>query len=101
MFSSGPQPASSRRFVLYNQRMARDAKVAVDLRVSNPIAGGRIVATSLSETEHDTDVADYTLADIKADIGSTSDPTGDYAAGRTHVHESTEDFLSCLNSVED
>ena len=47
-----------------------------------------------------TDNADkvLTLADIDADTGKNPDPTGDFAAGRTHFHESTDDFLACLAS---
>ena len=39
-----------------------------------------------------------TLADIDAATGKNPDPTGDFAAGRTHIHESTDDFLACLAS---
>lgn len=47
-----------------------------------------------------TDTADktLTLADIDAATGKNPDPTGDFAAGRTHFHESTDDFLACLAS---
>ena len=47
-----------------------------------------------------TDTADktLTLADIDAATGKNPDPTGDFAAGRTHFHESTDDFLACLVS---
>ncbi|MCY4622282.1 MAG: hypothetical protein OXD34_10695 [bacterium] len=46
------------------------------------------------------DTADetLTLADIEAVTGKNPDPTGDFAAGRTHFHESTDDFLACLAS---
>ena len=39
-----------------------------------------------------------TLADIDAATGKNPDPTGDFAAGRTHIHETTDDFLACLAS---
>ena len=47
-----------------------------------------------------TDTADetLTLADIDAATGKNPDPTGDFAAGRTHIRESTGDFLACLAS---
>ena len=47
-----------------------------------------------------TDTSDkaLTLADIDAATGKNPDPTGDFAAGRTHFHESTDDFLACLAS---
>jgi len=45
-----------------------------------------------------TDTADktLTLADIDAATGKNPDPTGDFAAGRTHFHERMDDFLACL-----
>ena len=47
-----------------------------------------------------TDAGDktLTLADIDAATGKNPAPTGDFAAGRTHIHESTDDFLACLVS---
>ena len=38
------------------------------------------------------------LADIDAATGKIPDPTRDFAAGRTHIHESTDDLLACLTS---
>lgn len=46
-----------------------------------------------SETDQET----LTLADIYADMGKNPDRTGD-AAGGTHFHATTEDFLACLDS---
>ena len=46
----------------------------------------------------DTAVMALTLSDIDAATGKNPDPTGDFAAGRTHFHESTDDFLACLAS---
>ena len=47
-----------------------------------------------------TDPADKTptLADIDAATGKNPDPTGDFAEGRTHFHDSTDDFLAFLAS---
>ena len=39
-----------------------------------------------------------TLADIDAATGENPDPTGDLAAGRTHFHATTDEFLACLVS---
>ena len=46
----------------------------------------------------DTDQEALTLADIYADIGKNPDRTGDFAAGRTHFHATSEEFLACLDS---
>ena len=46
----------------------------------------------------DTDQETLTLADINASTGKNPDRTGDFAAGRTHFHASTEEFLACLTS---
>ena len=46
--------------------------------------------------DSDITVEPVTLADIRASIGTDPDPTGDFAAGRTTFHESTEAFLTCL-----
>ena len=39
-----------------------------------------------------------TPADIEAATGKNPDPTGHFAAGRTHFHAGTEEFLACLAS---
>ena len=39
-----------------------------------------------------------TLADVYADLGQNPDRTGDYAAGRTRVFLSGEEFLAYLDS---
>ena len=49
-------------------------------------------------TAVDTDQGQLTIADIYATRGKNPDPTGDFAAGRTHVHLSTEEFIACLTS---
>ena len=36
---------------------------------------------------------DCTVEDIERDRGSVADVTGDYAAGLTHVHMTSEEFL--------
>ena len=46
----------------------------------------------------DTDQEPLTVADIHADMGKNPDPTGDFSAGRTHFHASSEEFLACLES---
>lgn len=46
----------------------------------------------------DTDQEALTLAEIHADMGKNPDRTGDFAAGRTHFHATTEEFLACLES---
>ena len=46
----------------------------------------------------DTDQEPLTVADIYADMGNNPDPTGDFSAGRTHFHASSEEFLACLES---
>lgn len=46
----------------------------------------------------DTNQEPLTLADIYADMGKNPDPTGDFSAGRTHVHATSEEFLACLES---
>ena len=46
----------------------------------------------------DTDQEALTVADIFSDMGKNPDPTGDFAAGRTHFHATTEEFLACLHS---
>ena len=46
----------------------------------------------------DTIDENLTLADIDAATGQNPDPTGDFAAGRTHFHPTTDDFLACLAS---
>ena len=38
------------------------------------------------------------LADVYRDMGKNPDRTGDFAAGRTHFHETGEEFLACLDS---
>lgn len=50
-----------------------------------------------SETDQET----LTLADIYADMGKNPDRTGDFAAGRTHFHATTEEFLACLDSQQE
>lgn len=40
-------------------------------------------------------------SDIEANLEARPDPTGDRAAGQTHFHPNTAEFLACLNSVED
>ena len=45
-----------------------------------------------------TDQEGLTLADIHADKGQNPDRTGDFAAGRTHFHATTAEFLACLES---
>jgi len=44
------------------------------------------------------DVGECTLADIEAWTGVVVDRTGDYRAGRTVIHHSTDDFLEFLIS---
>ena len=44
------------------------------------------------------DADECTLAGIEAYSGVVADRTGDYAAGRTIIHEDSEDFLSLLAS---
>ena len=39
-----------------------------------------------------------TVADIYASMGKNPDPTGDYAAGRTRVFLSGEEFIADLRS---
>ena len=39
-----------------------------------------------------------TIADIHASMGGEADPTGDFAAGRTHFHATSEEFLACVDS---
>ena len=46
----------------------------------------------------DTAEESLTLADIDAATGKNPDPTGDFAAGRTHFHATTDEFLACLAS---
>lgn len=45
-----------------------------------------------------TDVGDCTLADLDAYMGVINDPTGDYEAGRTVFHATTEEFIEALVS---
>jgi len=56
---------------------------------------GRAVA-SAPTTE--TDAEKLTLADLDTSVGTNPDRTGDFAAGRTHFHASSEEFLACLES---
>ena len=44
------------------------------------------------------DTDECTIEDITRDSGSIADVTGDYAAGRTHIHMTSESFLECLAS---
>ena len=44
------------------------------------------------------DTDECTIEDIERDEGRVADVTGDYAAGRTHIHRTSEDFLACLAS---
>ena len=53
------------------------------------------------ETAVDVDTLEPTWADIEANMEARPDPTGDRAAGRTHFHPNTEEFLACLDSLED
>ena len=46
----------------------------------------------------DTDQETLTLADPDASVGMSPDRTGDFAAGRTHFHPSSEEILACLES---
>lgn len=46
----------------------------------------------------DTDAGELTLADLDASVGTNPDRTGDFEAGRTHFHASSDDFLECLES---
>lgn len=46
----------------------------------------------------DIDQETLSIADIYTDMGKNPDPTGDFAAGRTHFHASSEEFLACLKS---
>ena len=50
-------------------------------------------------TTSDADREHLTLADIYADAGKNPDPTGDFAAGRTRLFESGEEFLAYLKST--
>ena len=56
------------------------------------------MGTMPPEPALDTDQEGLTLADIRADMGKNPDRTGDFAAGRTHFHATTEEFLACLDS---
>lgn len=51
---------------------------------------------SVLTTEMDAEA--LTLADLDASVGKDPDRTGDFAAGRTHSHASSEEFLKCLES---
>lgn len=44
------------------------------------------------------DTDECTVEDLKRDSGSVADVTGDYQAGRTHIHMTSEEFLECLAS---
>lgn len=56
----------------------------------------RSAVTSVQTTE--TDAEKLTLADLDASAGTNPDRTGDFAAGRTHFHASSEEFLAYLES---
>ncbi len=45
-----------------------------------------------------TDIGEVTLADLDASMGVINDPTGDYEAGRTVFHATTEEFIAALVS---
>ena len=47
----------------------------------------------------ETDQETLGLADIDASAGKNPDPTGDFAAGRTRIFLSTEEFLAYLASL--
>lgn len=53
------------------------------------------------ETAADINAIEPSWSDIEANWEARPDPTGDRAAGQTHFHPNTEEFLVCLNSVED
>lgn len=44
------------------------------------------------------DAEELTLTDLDASVGTNPDRTGDFAAGRTHFHASSEEFLACIES---
>lgn len=52
----------------------------------------------ISVSPTDTDEESLTLADLDASVGMNPDRTGDFTAGRTHFHASSEEFLACLES---
>ena len=46
------------------------------------------------------DTDECTVEDIERDMGLVADVTGDYAAGRTHIHMTGEEFPKCLSLQE-
>ena len=56
--------------------------------------GSEALAASDAETEAD----DCTVVDIEEYMGVVPDSTGDYEAGRTVFHATTEEFLDFLTS---
>ena len=59
---------------------------------------GLVVSEAMATPGTATETEECTLADIKAYAGVIADRTGDYAAGRTTFHETSEDFLAFLAS---
>jgi len=56
----------------------------------------RDAVTPIPTTE--VEVEELTLADLDASVGTSPDRTGDFEAGRTHFHASSEEFLACIKS---
>lgn len=56
----------------------------------------RDAVTPVAKTE--VDAKELTLADLDASVGTNPDRTGDFAAGRTHFHTSSEEFLAFIES---
>ena len=53
------------------------------------------------QTPADVESIEPTWADIEANMETKLDPTGDRSVDQAHFHPNTEEFLACLESVEE